>query len=157
MIWGQAVKNWGQLAGWGAKTAASAAWRSPTGKAAIAGAGAGALWGAASSDTSVLGGMAMGALGGAGMYRYGIRPGMATARGLRAGGRSAFGGSMMANRDIMSVGSVYGSAVGKAVMKDVRGTKMAANKAVNRIGSTLKGWSGGDIGSDLMNAYGYLF
>ncbi len=66
MIWGQAVKNWGQLLGTTAKggfgrTAAGALW----------GMGMGGLYGAMSDKTSILGGMGMGLGLGAGLARYG--------------------------------------------------------------------------------------
>ncbi len=64
-------KAWGATRGaaagaWGTtKAGAAGVWSSHIGKGAVVGAGLGGIYGAASDDTSILGGMAMGAVGGA--------------------------------------------------------------------------------------------
>ena len=68
------MPNWAGMASnakWLGSELAKKAWSTNTGKGALIGAGAGAAWSAVSDDTSILGGMAMGAAGGAAAGRYG--------------------------------------------------------------------------------------
>lgn len=138
MPWGQAVKNWGQLAKYGGSlaggaftgkygsTAAGAAW----------GAAGGGLWGMASGDTSVLGGMAMGAGMGVAGGRYG-----------------AAGATVATNTRKMGLGfgaRATSQYMGNMLRRDVRnvrnwGTRQWSNKGFswNKISSPLKGWGSG--------------
>jgi len=92
-LWGRAsasVARGGYL-----NNAARGAWASPHGRRAIIGAGAGAGWGMMSSDTSVLGGAAMGAgvgyYGGFGARRFAH----SRARGLGVGRSAGLAGRSM--------------------------------------------------------------
>lgn len=116
---GQAVKNWGQLGSYAARggfgrTTAGALW----------GGAAGGLYGAMSSDTSVLGGMVAGAGLGAGSARY-----------LGAGFISA--SKVGAGQKLGAHAKSYGQAFGRGVLAqakwDYRGARMAANQGYNRI------------------------
>jgi len=111
-----------------AKMGAAAAWSNPTARSAIIGAGAGAVWGMASSDTSVLGGMALGAGLGAGAYKgYGL-------------GKVGVG----AYKDALAYGGHRGaaSAAGSAMFynayQGISGFGGKMSRAVNEITSTLK-------------------
>lgn len=112
MIWGQALKNWGQLAAFGGKAAGGIAKGVATGRYGAHAAGAmyggiaGGAYGAVDRDTSViggaLGGAMLGGLGGAGV-RYG---GAAMRAGSFRGGVAAAGRRMMGD-----IGRVGGSRV----------------------------------------------
>jgi len=124
--------NWATkslLAGGAAAGMAGAAWRGmgAAGRRTAIGAGVGAGWGMASGDTSVIGGALMGA-GGARYLGAGFKRAALSGRGM------GFGGSLRA----------YGSAFGRGVVNrarlDFRGTRVMANKSINKVQSTLKGW-----------------
>jgi hypothetical protein len=120
MNWGQAVKNWGQLAGFAGK----AAWGNRTGRGAIIGAGLGAAWGAVSDDTSVLGGAAIGAGLGAVGGRY-AGAGFVGARGAGAG--------MGLGAHAKDYASKFGSSVWGQVRNDFSGAKLAGNRGANAV------------------------
>jgi len=108
----------------GAGSAAMFMARNPVARSALYGGLAGGLYGAFSDNTSVLGGAMMGAGLGAGIYRYGIRPGM---------GLGKIGAGMSFGAHARALGGAYGSAMGTAIMSDVRGARMASNRALNGI------------------------
>lgn len=119
MIWGQAVKNWGQLgaatfSGKLGRTAAGAAW----------GGTLGGLYGAMSSNTSVLGGIAMGAGLGAGGARYG-------GAGLKRA--NMVGAGMGVKAHGMAAASAFGKGAFNRLRLDYRGASMMANKGYNKI------------------------
>lgn len=134
MAWGQALRNLGQLAGYGARSVGAAARGKygSTAAGAIWGAGAGAGYGALSNDTSMIGGALMGAGMGAAGGRYG-------ASGLRRArlGKRGIGVSGLGTR-----GAAQGFARGvrNKAMMDFRGARLAGNQAISRVGSTIKGW-----------------
>ena len=157
MIWGQAVKNWGQAAtskaAWGA--AGRGAWSGTKGLAtgrfgatatgAFYGGAAGGAWGMASEDTSVLGGMMMGA----GMGAAGGRYGGAAVRGV-----------MRANRAAAKIGAprwpasqLARRAGGAAWGQIKRDALLVSNKASNGF-SAMKSRV---MESPLANAYGHMF
>lgn len=111
------------------------------GRTALMGAGAGGLYGAMADDTSVIGGALIGAGAGlAGRYgRAGIRH---TRKYLGGQGATTYSGAARG----------FGGAVSRRFMRDVEGVSMRANRAINSVGSTLKGW-----GASPMNAYGRMF
>lgn len=109
-----------------------------TARSAAVGAGAGAVWGGVSSDTSVIGGAMMGAGLGAAGSRYG-RSGFAgmtsrwnSAAGMFAGGAYGKGASVLASGAARPMAS--------AIMRDVRGASLMANKGISSIRSSLKNW-----------------
>jgi len=116
----------------GARGAAKAAWGSPVGRSSIIGAGIGGAYGGVSDNTSVLGGAAAGALlGGVGRQAWstgkiGINSYRTNlAKNLAAGAPS---------------GMARGNAASIAANRMWRGNTLMANRAINSISSTLKGW-----------------
>ena len=103
----------------------------PAGRTAIYGGAAGAMYGAMSSDTSILGGATMGA-------------------GLALGGRYARSSAKMAGRYMSGGGPTSWGGLGlnmrmgaqNRIMKDVHaaGSKLRSNATVSRVASTLKNW-----------------
>jgi hypothetical protein len=91
---------------------------------------AGGAYGAMSDDTSILGGALMGGAG----ARY---LGAGFKRASMVGGGMGFGGHARA----------YGRAFGRGVVNrarlDYRAGRILANRGLNRVGSSMKGWSGG--------------
>jgi len=106
---------------------ASGVWRGmgAAGRAATTGAAIGGAYGAISDDTSILGGAAMGAVGG-----LGVRWGKAGLRAARGRGSASYG-------------SAFLGGASRRFMRDMKGPSMLANKGINRVGSSLKGWTGG--------------
>jgi len=96
------------------------------------GAGAGAGMGLFSDDMSMIGG----ALMGAGLGRYG---GAGAMGGLRAAGAPGLG----ALGTTRAFGGGFGRGVWGMARADVHGTRMLANRGMNRIRSSLKGWTRG--------------
>jgi hypothetical protein len=183
--WGAAVKG---MAGGAATRAGNFAWNmgklgsfaargglGRTAQGAMIGAGAGAAWGAVSDDTSVLGGMAMGAGLGAGGMRYG---GAALAhRGLGPMGAMGMGARLASNdaraayrwgagrASAMRAGwgargaaATAGAGADKAAAAVVQaasapaGATIASNAAVNPVSSSLKKNIKGLRGEELMGA-----
>jgi hypothetical protein len=130
MNWGQAAYNWGQLG----RYASQQIWNSPTGRGAVFGAGAGALWGMASSNTSVLGGMAIGAGMGAFGGRYGTIASSDAALGWRTTRGMGFGSRLKQGAVDASGGFMH------QLHQDMQGPRLMANQAINGITSYLKGW-----------------
>ena len=113
--------NIAKLASMGASRASSV-WRGmgAAGRVATTGAAIGGAYGGFSAnDTSVLGGALQGAVAG-----LGIRWGRAGLRSMRSGS------------------SFMGGVTGR-FMRDMKGPSMLANRGINRVGSSLKGWTGG--------------
>ena len=136
-MWGQAAKNIGQLAKYAGRKGAAGligaaiGTRGTTAAGAFYGGLAGGMYGAASNDTSILGGMAMGAGMGAGAGRYGRA-------GLRRGklGKRGIGTSVPGMR---GAAQGFGRGVRTQAQMDYRGSMIIANKAKNRLRSSLKG------------------
>jgi hypothetical protein len=127
---GQAGYNMGQLGRYGA-SAMAAGYRGlgSTGKGAVIGAGVGGAYGMMSNDTSVLGGMMMGAGMGAAGGRYGpsaMRRAKLGYRGIGVGGAATVTGLR---------GGLYGGARGayNQMRADYRGARLFSNVAANRI------------------------
>lgn len=115
------------------KSALSLASKNPTLGSAIGGAALGGLYGGVSSNTSVLGGAMGGAMIGAGAYRYGAKP-LAAVNRMQLGKGMGFGGSLATNA------SAYGSAMGRSLMRDARGSRMMANQGINKMRGIGRGW-----------------
>ena len=131
MIWGQAAKNWGKLAGYGAGMARKAATGGygSTAAGALWGGAAGAGYGAMSNDTSMVGGALMGAGLGAGAGRYGasgLRRARLGKRGIGVSG-PGMGGAV----------SGFGRGVRNRLKMDYRGARLAANRGYGRIASSF--------------------
>ena len=121
------------MTGYGS-VAASMFSRNPTAYGAAAGAAAGGLYGAMSDNTSVIGGMMMGAGMGAVGGRYGtsaIRRGRLGARGIGVGGTSTVTGA----RGFLAGA---GRGIANRARMDYRGARLSANSAFNGIKSSLK-------------------
>lgn len=104
-----------------------------TGRAAAYGGTAGAAWGMASDDTSVLGGAMMGALGGVGGARYG---GAGYKAYKSVVGKDTFR-SMGRSGAKMGSNVTKGEAMRHALTRVRRKASLDANRAFNSIGSTL--------------------
>lgn len=89
-----------------------------TAQGALWGAAAGGIYGGGSSDTSIIGGMAMGASIGA-VWR----------------------GAPISNRGLGLRGAA--EAARNLAMRDARGVKLAANRGYGKIRSSMKGWTRG--------------
>jgi hypothetical protein len=100
------------------------------GRTALTGAAIGGGIGAF-TDTGMVGGAMMGAVGGlAGRYgKAGLR---AANRALGSRGSPTYG-----------LGSAFMGGVSRRFMRDIRGPSMLANRGFNKIRSTLKGWGAG--------------
>lgn len=118
--------NWGALRA-GAKGLGLGMFRNPIGRSALAGAALGGIYGGFSDNTSVLGGMTKGAIGGA-----------ALSIGVGTAGRAIAAGSI-ARRAGMGFGGTM-RAMGNASKSYIGGT---FNRAYNPIKSTLKATFGG--------------
>lgn len=127
--------NWGTVTGAGKMigSAAKAAWGNSYGKRAIIGAGIGGAYGGMSQNTSILGGMAMGAGLGAGSKLAG-RYGVSALKGMR---------SDPTTKGLWNAG-LYGSALGQGfgdAVKNMAGlarydfgrAKLAANRGYSKI------------------------
>ena len=144
-----AASNWGQLGSYAAKTA----WGTNTGKGAMIGAGLGGLYGAASNDTSVLGGMMMGAGLGAGGARYGgaginrmNNVGFVTPKSaVQEFGKGAYGQMRGDYRKMYNTfrkkGITSNTAINSAAVTTATssGSKLSSNTAINSIPSIKKG------------------
>jgi len=129
MIGGMNFVTKALLAGGAGTAALGSAWRGmgAAGRSAIIGAGIGAGVNAFMGD-SVLGGAAMGAVGG-----LGVRWGRA---GLRAANRTLGPKSS----SIYGLGSAFFGGASRRFIRDIKGPSMLANRGYNKIRSTLKAW-----------------
>ena len=109
--------------------------RTPTGMGTLGGAAAGGIWGAASDDTSVLGGMAMGAGLGAVGGRYGFSAARRARLGYRGIGTGMIGGTQGALHVTASPAGMQGALIGAG--RGIRNRFMAdlffAKKAIQQV------------------------